>query len=203
MPTALAAPPRSERVRKDDGTALLDALRVNDSDAAAALFDRYGEHVERVLARVLGVDSELQDLLHEVFIRALVGIADVRDPALLKSWITSIAVFTARECIRRRSRRRWLKFLPWSEVPEQVAPPFDFAGSEVLRATYALLDRLPADERIAFTLRFIDGMELTETASACRVSLATIKRRLSRAEARLRAAAQEHPAVAEWLEEAR
>ena len=35
------------------------------------------------------------------------------------------------------------------------------------------------------------------------VSLATIKRRLARAETRLRASAHEHPAIAEWLEEAR
>lgn len=203
MSTALAPAPRSERVRRDDGTAVLEALRAKDPAAATALFDRYGEHVERVLARVLGVDSELQDLLHEVFVRALAGVSDVREAAMLKSWLTSIAVFTARDCIRRRSRRRWLKFLPWSDVPEQVSPPFDFTANEVLRATYSLLERLPADERIAFSLRFIDGMELTETANACHVSLATIKRRLARAEARLRASAKEHPAVAEWLEEAR
>jgi RNA polymerase sigma-70 factor (ECF subfamily) len=203
LPSALASVPHSERVRKDDGTALLEALRANSPGASGALFDRYGEHVERVLARVLGIDSELQDLLHEVFVRALAGVADVRDGTMLKSWLTSIAVFTARECIRRRSRRRWLQFLPWGDVPEQISPAFDFTGNEVLRATYALLERLPADERIAFTLRFIEGMELTETASACQVSLATIKRRLARAEARLRASAQEHPAVAEWLEETR
>jgi RNA polymerase sigma-70 factor (ECF subfamily) len=58
---------------------------------------------------------------------------------------------------------------------------------------------LPADERIPFALRFIDGMELTEVARACTVSLATIKRRLSRAEQRFTAFAALEPALAEWL----
>jgi RNA polymerase sigma-70 factor (ECF subfamily) len=51
-----------------------------------------------------------------------------------------------------------------------------------LRRTYALLDAIPADERIAFALRYVDGMELTEAAAACGCSLATVKRRISRAE---------------------
>jgi len=203
VPTVLALAPRSAKSRPDDGASLLEALRAGEEHAAAALFDRYGEHVERVLARILGIDSELEDLLHEVFARALAGVKDVRDGALLKGWLTSIAVYTARECIRRRGRRRWLRFLPWSDVPEMSCEPFDFEGSEVLRETYAMLDRLPTDERLAFALRFIDGMELTETARACGVSLATIKRRLARAEARLGELARDNPAIAEWLEEAR
>ena len=53
---------------------------------------------------------------------------------------------------------------------------------EALDHSYAILDTMPADERIAFSLRFIDGMELTEAATACGCSLATIKRRLAKAE---------------------
>jgi RNA polymerase sigma-70 factor (ECF subfamily) len=41
---------------------------------------------------------------------------------------------------------------------------------------------MPADERIAFALRFIDSMELQEIAEIVKVSLSTVKRRLQRAE---------------------
>ena len=69
-----------------------------------------------------------------------------------------------------------------------------------LVATYAALDALPVDERIAFALRFIDGMELTEVAAACETSLATIKRRLDRASASFEAEARRQPALEAWLE---
>ena len=61
------------------------------------------------------------------------------------------------------------------------------------------LGRLPADERIAFALRFIDGMELVEAAAACRVSLSTFKRRMLRAERKFAERARREPALAEWL----
>ena len=59
---------------------------------------------------------------------------------------------------------------------------------------------LPDDERMAFSLRFISEMQLTEVAAACRVSLATVKRRLARAESRFVDAAKDHPALRERLQ---
>ncbi|GAC1353329.1 MAG: hypothetical protein NVSMB1_25800 [Polyangiales bacterium] len=122
----------------------------------------------------------------------------LQGPSALRAWITKIAVFTARGCIRRRSRRRWLKF---SDDPPEVADtPANPEANEALRTTYAVLERLPTDERIALALRVIEGMELTEVATACGVSLATIKRRLKSAETRFLSAARQHPILQECLE---
>jgi RNA polymerase sigma-70 factor, ECF subfamily len=71
---------------------------------------------------------------------------------------------------------------------------------EALRATYHVLGRLSADERIPFALRFIDGMELTEIADACAVSLATTKRRLSSAQKKFTSIARTYPELADWVE---
>jgi RNA polymerase sigma-70 factor (ECF subfamily) len=54
-----------------------------------------------------------------------------------------------------------------------------------LKGVYALLDRLPTEQRIALVLRRVEGMELAEIATAMKLSLATVKRRLVLAEARL------------------
>jgi RNA polymerase sigma-70 factor (ECF subfamily) len=78
----------------------------------------------------------------------------------------------------------------------------DLEASEALRTTYRLLSSLNIDEQIAFTLRFIEGMELREVAGACGVSLATTKRRLVRAEARFLALARLEPSLAQWVGEA-
>jgi RNA polymerase sigma-70 factor, ECF subfamily len=183
-----------------EDAALVAALTSDDPTARAEIFDRYAPQVQRVLARVLGHDSELADLLHEVFVRALTQIDRLDDPSALKAWLTSIAVFTAREHIRRRMRGRWLRFFASEDLPDI---PFLAAGEEVresLRATYAVLDRLGVDDRIAFSLRFIEGLDLGEVAAACCVSLNTIKRRLARAEKRFLALAQREPSLHDWLE---
>jgi RNA polymerase sigma-70 factor (ECF subfamily) len=183
-----------------DDVALVEAFRRGDPVARAALYDRYADHVHRVLYRVLGFDRDLGDLHHDVFVRALGSLGRLEDPAALKAWLTMIAVHVARSAITRRRRRSWLWFLPSDEVPEVEAADATGEVRDALRATYVALDTLPPDERIAFALRFVEGMELTEVAAACGTSLATIKRRLARAGAGFEAEARKHPVLAAWLE---
>jgi RNA polymerase sigma-70 factor (ECF subfamily) len=183
-----------------DDAALVAGMRAGSRAAVAAFYDRHEAHVRRTLLRVLGPDRDLDDLHHDVLVRALGSLDALRDPAALRPWLTSMAVFTARTHILRRKRRWWLRLWPADELPEVPAPTASGEVTAALRATYAVLDRLPADERLAFALRFIAGMELTEVAAACQVSLATIKRRLARARAEFEAGARAQPALVDWLE---
>lgn len=185
----------------DEDAALVDALRAGDPDAADRLFLAHGEHVQRVLARVLGPDPELVDLIQDVFVTALTSFRRLKDPRALRAWLTTIAVFTARARIRKRARWSFFRFLPHDELPEQTAPSTPAEVSEALRSTYRVLGRMPAEERIPFALRVIDGMELTQVAEACGFSLATVKRRLSRAKQRFSELAREEPALSDWLDE--
>lgn len=182
-----------------DDTALVHAITRGDRAAAAEMFDRYAPRVRRVLLRILGPDPDLSDLVQDVFVHALRDLPKLRDPAALGGWLTGMAVHVARRAIRRRSRWRWLRFFAPEDLPEMPAAAADEAASEELRATYGILGGLPEDERIAFSLRFLEGMELTEVAAACGVSLATIKRRLRRAEDAFRAEAARHPALSARL----
>jgi RNA polymerase sigma-70 factor, ECF subfamily len=186
-----------------DDAVLVRALLSGHPGAPAELFDRYGAHVERVLAAVLGVDDELPDLLHEVFARALADVGALDQPDRLRAWLTSIAVHTARGCIRRRRRGRWLRFWAPEELPEFRAPASEatLEAREALAAIYRILRELPEPERIAFSLRFIGGLELVDVAAACRTSLSSLKRRLARAEGRFMELARRDPALAERLGE--
>ncbi len=185
-----------------DTAALVEALRANHPGAKAAFFQRYVKHVERIITHVLGFDAELADVLQDVFAGALSSIHTLQDPSALEAWLSRVAALTARKVLRGRSRRAWLRrFVDSAEEDryEPAASALDVEGRRALRAFYTVLGRLPADERIAFALRFVDGMELTEVAAACQVSLATIKRRLSRAESRFLANARNYPELSQWL----
>jgi RNA polymerase sigma-70 factor (ECF subfamily) len=183
-----------------DDAALVAAIRRGDEAARAALYDRHADHVHRILYRVLGFDRELLDLHHDVFVRALVSLPRLENPSALRGWLTSIAVHVAHNAIARRRRRSWLWFLPGDELPDVDAGTPSGEVLDALRATYAILDKLPPDERIAFALRFVDGMELTEVAAACSTSLSTVKRRLARASERFEAEARKLPVLETWLQ---
>lgn len=179
---------------------LVAMLRSDSVAGRSLLFDRYGEDVERILYRILGADAELYDVLHDVFVAALTSLSRLRDDNALRSWLTGIAVHKAKKLIRRRQRWRWIQNVSPFDLPEVVAPAPSHEASEALIHAYRVLDQLPADQRIAFALRHIDGMELGAIASATQVSLATVKRRIFQAQLRFVELSRQSEALREWLE---
>jgi RNA polymerase sigma-70 factor (ECF subfamily) len=183
-----------------DDAALIQALRARHPGAAAAFYDRHSGHVYRALQSAIGPDDDLPDLLQEVFIRAIAQIAELQDLGRVRSWLAGIAVFTARGHIRRRTRRNWLSLFSPVHASSQQQDPAPSDARRALLEIYAILDKLAADERIAFALRIVEGLSLPEAAEACRVSLATFKRRLARAERKFVEMARSKPELEDWLE---
>ena len=195
-----------------DDRELARLLCEGDPGAPALLFDRHAAHVERVLRRVLG-NIEHADLVSDVFLRAIDRadrLKHLEEENALVRWLTRIAVFTARERLRSERRRRWL--VTFSAMQSSRAavelesggaspsPLEELEARDTLRRLFALLDRFPVDERLPFTLRYLEDMDLSDVAQACGVSLATCKRRLARADARFVPMARRDPALARWLE---
>ncbi|HEY0708211.1 MAG TPA: RNA polymerase sigma factor [Polyangia bacterium] len=192
-----AEPEANSEGDAEDLARLVAGLKAGELWAAGTLAARYGEHVRRVLFRVLGgFDGDAADLAQETFERALRGIGQLNDAQALKAWLTHVAVFTARAEIRRRKRRRWM---PFSAAPE---PRTAWAGPELQDAAesvYRIFDRMPEDERVPFALRAMMGLDLEETAHACAMSLSTVRRRLEKAERRFFKLAREYEALRPWL----
>jgi RNA polymerase sigma-70 factor (ECF subfamily) len=191
---------RSIRFAGDD-LALVNALQEGHPGAAAALYDRYAHHVQRVIVRILGFDPELEDLLQEVFVQALNGAASIEDGNRLKAWLTMVTVHTARAHIRRRVKRRWLQFWEPANLPDVPETGADYETRELLGLTYTVLDRMSAKERILLTLRHFDGMALAELADANGISIATVKRQLDRAQKRFAKLARNYPQLAAYIAE--
>jgi len=181
-----------------DEAELVKSMLAGHASAAAAYYDRYAEVVHSLAFRILGPDPDLEDVVHDVFVRALESLPTLRDRYALRSWTLGITVFTVRIRIQKRMRQRWLRFFPPEEVPETAVLPDTDLG-EVLRDVFAILRALPADERIALVLHRVEGLSLEEAAQMSGMSLSTFRRRLERGESKFFARAERKPAVAEWL----
>lgn len=182
-----------------DADLLLAMARAGHPRTGAALFDGFEAVVNRLVWRVLGADEAHDDVVHQVFVALLAGLRRVRDAAGLEGWVVVVTINTVRSEIRRRRLRRlWLRSEPGA-IDLAEAPEPRHEARELLRRTYAVLADLPANERIAFTLRCIDEQPLAEVAEACGCSLATIKRRLIAARSRFRRLAERDPVLAEQL----
>ncbi|HEY3357178.1 MAG TPA: sigma-70 family RNA polymerase sigma factor, partial [Polyangia bacterium] len=141
-----------------DAAAIVDGLRRRSPEAAVALFDRVSARVNRLVWRMLGADPEHDDVVHQIFVNALTSAGTLRDPAALDGWIVGLTVNTVRRELRRRRFRRLLHLDP--ALPEPPSRELDPERHMLARRFYAALERAGADERIAFTLRVVEGCAL-------------------------------------------
>ena len=132
--------------------------------------------------------------MQEVFIRFFRNLHTLRDPEAVRSFLIGITLRVASGELRRRRVRRWLRLTDTGVVPEQ-ATEVDEDAREALERLYAILDQQSDDARLAFVLRHVEGMELTEVAQALGVSLATVKRKLARVKPRIFSAVAKDPVL--------
>jgi RNA polymerase sigma-70 factor (ECF subfamily) len=149
--------------------------------------------------RAVGPSQDVEDLVQDVFAGFFRNIGTLRDPALLRPFLVGITLRTVRTALRKRRVRRWLRLSDDGSVPEVPSAPGDARTREAVRRLYAILDELSDRARLAFVLRHSEGYELTETATALRVSLATVKRTLALAEAYVNQRASEDDVLSAWV----
>ena len=168
---------------------LVERARRGDRSAEDAIFRRHVDTVAGLALHLLRHRSDMEDVVQDTFILALGKLEGLRDGGALRPWLLQIAVSLIR---RRLRRRRLLRFVGLN--PGEADAPLDALASEALDpeacAELAGLDRalaeLPAEARIAWTLRYVEGEALDDIAFACGCSPSTAKRRIAAADARVR-----------------
>ena len=153
----------------------------------AQLFKRFAPYVARIGLRLLGRESDVDDLIQEVFFAAFRQREQLRDPGAAKNWLATIAVRTARRQLRRRRLRQFVGLDVGGPALELRDPGLSPEKRALLARIYELLDAMPVEQRLAWTLRHVEGEKLEQVAEKCGCSLATAKRRISAAHALLQA----------------
>jgi RNA polymerase sigma-70 factor (ECF subfamily) len=184
-----------------DDAALARAAVDGQPAAAAAIWDQFSPVVRAILRRILGPDSEVNDLVQDVFLKIFKDIATLRDPQAFRAFVMRIATHAAISELRRRRVRHWLRLtldgiLPDIPVGAVASSPERLA----MRALYRLLDDLDPESRSAFVLHHIQELELREVATTMKVSLATVKRRLAYAHDRLHQKAKDDAHLRAYLQ---
>ena len=167
--------------------ALVVAARAGELWAQEALFQRYARMVLALSQRILAGRDDADDLSQDAFVYAFTRLDTLQNPQAFHAWLRSIVVRTASKRLRRQRLLTRLGLRRTEPVDTETIisadAPVDVAVE--LRHVYSLVEKLPAEERIALVLRRVEGMELLEIADEMKLSLATVKRRLAAAEGRL------------------
>lgn len=178
-------------------TISLEALKAGDRQAFARLVDETSGHIYRVALRILGDEQDAEDVLQETYIKAFRALPDFEGRSSLSTWLYRIAVNEALMLVRKRkpqtiSVEESTSFDTEAEsegmeiVDFCCLPEGELLSSEARRFLDQAIQRLPANLRVVFVMRDLEGLSIQETAEALRLSENNIKTRLLRARLGLR-----------------
>jgi len=185
-------------LRADDAT-LASALIANDMRAPRVAWTRFAPMVHRMLKRAFGPGQDIEDMVQDVFLCLFKKVEGLREPKALKSFVIAITTKTIQYEIRQRRVRAWVHLSKSPQLVDGRTDQPDPAARQALARFYEVLGRLKTDDQVVFTLRFLEGLELTEVAAALDISVATTKRRLDRIWKRLSLLVERSPGLATYL----
>lgn len=159
--------------------------------AAAAVEAVCRTESRRVLAtliRLLGDFDRAEEALHDAFAAALQQWPRDGMPSNPRAWLVSAGRFKAIDALRRRARfDASLRLLAEQLEGEANKTELDEVEDDRLRLIFTCCHpALPADARVALTLRAVCDLTTEEIARAFLAAPATIAQRIVRAKARIR-----------------
>jgi RNA polymerase sigma-70 factor, ECF subfamily len=167
--------------------------------AISEAWRRFAPMVLNLAERSLGSRHEAEDLGQDVFCSVFRKVKTLREPERLRSFVYSFAVREVKSHLRRRKLRSWLSFQQPETLVEMSQRSLDMESRDLLRRCYTLLDALRPRDRLVFVLRRMESMTVDEIATTMDISVSTVKRSMSHAEARLSRWIDSDPGLAELL----
>jgi RNA polymerase sigma-70 factor (ECF subfamily) len=165
---------------REDGELVALAL-AGQAGAFEALYRRHSPYALALAVRVQGSATDIEDIVHDAFLRVHDGLQLLRSGASFRPWLASIVVSLVRTRMRRRRMLAALGLVTKEPIDLDSLVTRE-AGPEVraqLAQVYLLLREQPVDHRICWTLRYIEGRKLEDVAVIADCSLATAKRRIA------------------------
>jgi RNA polymerase sigma factor (sigma-70 family) len=168
---------------------LVPRARRGDVHAYAELVERYRHVAFRTAYLVTRSSADAEDAAQEAFVKAYYALGRFREDAPFRPWLLRIVTNEARNRHRSARRREGLAVRLAEARLGDAAPSPEAAAleDETRRVLLAAVERLPERDRLVIAYRYFLQLSESETAHALGVRSGTVKSRLSRALARLRA----------------
>jgi RNA polymerase sigma-70 factor (ECF subfamily) len=149
----------------------------------------HADRVYRLAYRLTGNQHDAEDLTQETFVRVFRSLASYR-PGTFEGWLHRITTNLFLDMVRRRARIR-MEALP--EDSDRIAghgpePEQVFSDTHLDPALQSALDQLPPEFRAAVVLCDVEGLSYEEIGATLGVKLGTVRSRIHRGRAALRAA---------------
>jgi len=138
--------------------------------------------------------EDAEDLAQEVFVEVHHSIKGFRADAKLSSWIYRISVTKSLEFLRKKKRKKRFALIQritgnaneeLHPIPDNLHPGIQLEQKERAQLLFAAIDKLPDNQRIAFTMHKVEGLPYQEIAEIMDMTLSSVESLMFRAKKNL------------------
>jgi len=184
-------PGRSEEDAED--VRLMQLVGRGDTTAFEELIERHQSLVTGTVARMLGSNSDVEDIAQQVFIRVWKSARRYVPRAKFTTWLLKITRNLVFNELRRAKRRGHVSLQSEPGVEDtplrdetNLAPDASLLASELQRAIEEAIMQLPKSQRMALVLRRYEQLSYDQIAEVLDLSVPAVKSVLFRARTELR-----------------
>lgn len=198
MPTSSEpSPPQQDKPVRDDSATADDAIIAEVLGGATERFEflvvKYSPRLFATARRYARRESEVEDIVQEVWTKAFQKLASFRGDAPFEHWLMRLAVRTCYDSLRQHQRNRETSFTELSEPEEDwldrfVAEPDSAAedSAAAIQLVQRILEQLSPAARLIITLLEIEDRSIREISQLTGWSLPLVKVRAFRARAEMK-----------------
>jgi RNA polymerase sigma-70 factor, ECF subfamily len=193
-PQQISVNATSPSLQHETEDSLIAAARRRENVAIGALMRRYNRRLFRVARSILRDDAAAEDAVQECYVRAFMNLDRYQPVGPFGAWLTRIVINEAL-MLKRRTRHTFVSlddadaesFAEEADPLYALSTPDAAQGASAKQLLELAIDSLPQTFRMVFMLRVIEQLSTSETAACLEINEATVKTRLHRAQAKLRA----------------
>lgn len=160
---------------------LLNEDKAQASGAFKAIYDRYSPVVHSYCCKVLGYEDYAEDVFQETFIKFYNNYSKETNKFNVQGYLLTIARNLCLNAKRDRKNNVAVEYLDLLYSDEQ-----SYEQKELLDLINRTLDLLEDEYREAFVLREYGGLEYTQIAEVCSISVVNAKSRVFRAKQKIK-----------------
>ena len=159
-----------------------------DTEAFAELVRRYQDAVYAIGLHVLDGPHEAAGVAQDALVRAYQCLDQLREPSRFSSWLCRIATNLARRRLSSKRKATGVVSLDAvDEMPDSQPSSSKVAEkSELVTLVRQLLEKLADEQRLTFTLFYVNGYSERDLSQMLEVPVGTVKSRLRSARSKLK-----------------
>jgi len=174
---------------------LIDRLKGGDQAAFKSIVETWQDMVYNTSLGIVQSVEDAEDVAQEVFVQVYESINQFKGDSKFSTWLYRIAVTKSLDHLRKKKRKKRFAFLQSlfgvNEEEVRHTPDFNHPGvglenKEKASVLFKAIDKLPDNQKTAFTLHKLEGLSYQEVAEVMETTVSSVESLMHRAKGNLK-----------------